>query len=105
MSDLFLFTGVAFWSLIVVAIGWMVLIELLIVGFANSVSWHKWSLHYTREGMSLIRFAPAIALSVLRMTYEFWGYRNRGKLRYTRSDGGYWRGIGDWRVSKMERQP
>jgi len=81
-----------------IVFAWIFVVELMIVGLANSVSWHCWSLHYADEGRSLVKCAPYIVISFLRMTYEFWGYRNNGHVTYKQRNGGYWKGIGDWKV-------
>jgi len=95
MDVLFYYTGKLVWLGLALLAIWLA-IE-VIVGFANAVSWARWTYYRAKKHghpLRWLRFPEAF----VREWFDLIGYRNRGRVTMSSSDGGLWRGIGDWTV-------
>lgn len=98
MDALFWWSGAVVWSAACACVVWYVGFELLVVGVANSISWHRWRLSSRKPGWRWSKYWWPVVRSVMWKALEFWGYRSdSGRFRYSDDHGGYWEGIGSWR--------
>lgn len=96
MDAIMYWTGVVVWLIGVSAVAWLVVGEFLIVGFATSISVHRWRLSDPRSEFRWKKHWWALIKSVWSGAIEYAGYRNNGSIRVYSERGGEWRGIGDW---------
>jgi hypothetical protein len=96
MNMLMYWTGVVVWLAISGIAAWLIIGEFLIVGFANSISSHRWRLSDPQSKFRWQKHWWALVKSVCAGAVEYAGYRNNGSSRLYTDRGGEWRGIGDW---------
>lgn len=96
MTAVMYWTGVVIWLAVVSAFAWLFIGEFAIVGFATSISQHRWRLSDPRSKFQWKKHWWALIKSVCSDAVEYAGYRNNGSVRLYSERGGEWRGIGDW---------
>lgn len=104
MDALMYWTGVVVWLAVLVAVVWLLVGELMLVGLANSISYHRWSMTSPTSRFQLRKHWWQLLKSVARHAVEFAGYRNNGHQRRVDARGGEWKGIGDWTPIKKEQE-
>lgn len=97
MATIFFWTGAVVWCCIAVLAG-MLLYEIA-TGFVRACSWVRWVLAVKRVHGRDLKWRHFIG-SFVRQWWGFCG-RNRGDIRM-RCEGGYWQGVGDWRVYQQD---
>lgn len=103
--DAFMYwTGVIVWLAVLGAASWLFIGELLIVGLANSISFHRWNLTSPTSTFTWRKHWWPLLKSVAKEAIGFAGYRNNGSQRRYAPSGGEWRGIGDWTPIQKERE-
>lgn len=102
MDNFFYYSGVALWLVISVAL--LMLVVEILIGFVNAVSWARWAYRSAQVHGTKLHWKH-FPLSFLSQWFEFIGYRNRGNMTITRTDGGVWRGIGDWTIAPKRAVP
>lgn len=96
MKDaVFWWTGATVWAGVGAMLACLAL-EFL-VGFACAVSWCHWSYRMLVAVGEQPKWRT-LPKAFLRRWWELSGHRNNGDTTWT-GENGYWRGIGDWKVT------
>lgn len=100
MHSLFFWTGVVVWG--VVALALVALVGVAIHAAALIVSYIRWAwLDYRNRGGKLSRWTLFVdATKIFRRNY--WEFLLEGAGEYSTSEGAYWKGIGNWRLSESK---
>lgn len=96
MHSLFWTTGALVWSVIAVAILWLVVETLLAA--ANAVSFLRW--RYVSAAATKLRWARLPEAFFIQSWRLMFHHRN-GDTFYSDDSGGRWCGIGDWSVGHV----
>lgn len=95
----FQLTGIVVWSLVILWVSYLLVVNLLIIGGLNTISFHVWCW----KTDSNPRITPAFLWSMLICLFRFYGHRRSDRYQFRALNGAHWRSAFDYSYSFKDR--